>query len=105
MTTRVEYGGLRWGISYSHSKNASWPFATWLLRPDALEVQVHVWPFVANHFIFARKEVISLRLYRGFVSRGVQIEHVRRDYPPFVVFWSFGSGRLLEEAEAAGFAI
>lgn len=65
----------------------------------------HGWPLFTDHFFFAKNEVSLLRPYCGFFSGGVQIEHMRGDYPPFVVFWSFEAARLLADASAAGFLI
>jgi len=39
------------------------------------------------------------------LSFGVQIEHTKAKYPPFIVFWSFTVDRLLADAELAGFPI
>ena len=106
--SQKERGGLRWGESYWSAKNVTWPFATLTIRREYLEVD-SAFPFPFGifdaNFIFAPKEVSALRLYRGFFSRGIQVDHLRRDYPPFIVFWSFGASRVLTAAGAAGFTI
>src|SRR5262245_37809835 len=101
----LEYGGLRWGQSYWHSMNASWPFATWRLTSEALDVQVQAWPFANEQFHFSKPQLRSFRRYRGFLSFGVQIDHSRPDYPPFIVFWSFSTLRMLADAQASGWAM
>ena len=69
-----------------------------------LELEMNLWPIV-RRFHFTRKEVAALRKRRGLISVGVQIEHARPDYPPFILFWSFQRKRLLATAEAAGYLI
>ena len=101
----TEYGGLRWGASFWNAANATWPFATWRLAGDCLDVQVHAWPLITDHFVFAKKDVISLRITRGVISSGVRIEHSRPEYPPFILFWSFSAERVLSDAGAVGFPI
>jgi len=104
----MEWGGLRWGDSFWQAKNATWPLATWLVRPGMLKVDLPLfdfWPVFRVHFSFTPQDVHCLRLYRGMLSRGIRIEHCQRDIPPFVVFWSFSTKRVLANAGAAGFRI
>ena len=97
-------GGARWGQSFRKAANASWPLATLRITPYDLEIEIKLWPIV-RRFQFTRNEVVTLKKRRGLVSVGVQIEHARSDYPPFILFWSFQRKRLLATAEAAGYLI
>jgi hypothetical protein len=105
---RIERGGLRWGESFWIAKNATWPFATFTVRANYLEVICAV-PFPLGifdaTFIFTPSDVSELRIIWGLFSRGVHIKHRREDYPPFIVFWSFSASRVLASAGAAGFRI
>jgi hypothetical protein len=86
----------------------TWPFATLTVSADQLQIKsAPGFPFGVfdANFVLVHKDVISLRLYRGILSRGIQVEHLRSDIPPFIVFWSFGSGEVLAIARAAGFRI
>jgi hypothetical protein len=105
MTIPVKYGGLRWGESFWQAANVTWPFASWKLSSDSLEVTLGLGPFFVRRFSFARTEVKVLRPCHGIISSGVQIEHLKANYPPFIVFWSFTVDRLLADAESAGFPI
>jgi hypothetical protein len=103
---RIDRGGLRWGESYWRAKNVTWPFATLTVRDNYLEVDsAFPFPLFSANFIFVPKDVSALRPYRGFIRRGIQVEHFRRDYPSFIVFWSFFPARTLADAKVAGYTI
>ena len=105
MAVRVAYGGLRLGESFWRAANVTWPFASWKLSSDSLEVSLGLGPICLRRFTFARTEVRVLRPCNGMLSFGVQIEHTKAKYPPFIVFWSFTVDRLLADAESEGFPI
>ena len=86
----------------------TWPFATFMVRADYLEVN-SAFPFPGGifdaSFIFTPNDVNEMRLFWGVVSWGIHVKHHRRDYPPFILFWSFSASRVLASAGAAGFRI
>jgi hypothetical protein len=101
----IETGGLRWGHDYANGANATWPFAQLRITPVGLEIDLNLWPFLVRHFEFSKAQVKAIIKKRALFSVGVQIEHLRSDYPPFILFWSFHRRQLLEAAVAAGFRI
>jgi hypothetical protein len=86
-------GGLRWGNSFWLGWNATWPFATLDATADFLNIAVGFGPF-KRKFDFGKEEVQAVKLKGGFFSIGLQVEHLRPDYPPFVLFWTFAPRRL-----------
>jgi hypothetical protein len=105
MFLRVEYGGLRWGDSFWQAANVTWPLATLRMNTAALEVRLGLWPVFLRRFTFTRSDVTALRPCSGIISSGVQIEHTKANYPPFILFWSFAPARLLADASAAGYPV
>ena len=99
-----EIGGLRWGQSFWNAANATWPFATLQIGRDGIELRMILWPF-SQRFTLKRHEVECLKTRRGLFSFGVQVEHRKREYPPFILFWSFSPKTLLSSAQGAGYRI
>ena len=86
--------------------NASYPFAKLTATPIALELTCF-----NRRYIFPKKNILRISVYRGFVSVGLRIEHRIPSYPRFVVFWasifSWNSGyrRLQDQLEMLGYVI
>jgi len=90
-------GGCRYGIL-----NATWPFASLRLSAGTLTISVSALWF-SRVFEFIPKDVVAIRNISGFVSWGIQVEHVKPDYPQFIVFWTFNRSKLLRMVQLAGF--
>jgi hypothetical protein len=98
-------GGLRWGKSlWRGSSNATWPFATLRATAQALSIAVGLGP-LKRRFTFSRAEVDSVCLTRGLFSAGLQVQHSRPDYPPFILFWTFAPGRLSTALAKLGYSV
>ncbi|HEX4053739.1 MAG TPA: hypothetical protein VHX86_05705 [Tepidisphaeraceae bacterium] len=96
-------GGLRWGNTFWRGCNATWPFATLHATSEFLHISVGLGP-LRRRFDFAREEVKTVRLKRALFSIGLQVEHVRTDYPPFILFWTFGPRRLRFKLKELGYS-
>jgi hypothetical protein len=104
--TYSERGGLRYGTTYWKNRvNATWPFAVLSFTAETLEVQVSLGSLFKRKFVFDRSEITVLRRRDGLISRGVQIEHTKPEWPKVIVFWSFHPHRLLEVAATMGYPI
>jgi hypothetical protein len=99
-----ERGGLRWGRSFWWGANATWPFATLRVTREAVEVRVGGWP-LHRRFVFAPEEVRCFRRRAGLFCTGVQIDHERHDFPPFILFWTFHYLRLCAAVQALGYEV
>jgi hypothetical protein len=75
------------------------------MNTAALEVRLGLWPVFLRRFTFTRSDVTALRPCSGIISSGVQIEHTKANYPPFILFWSFAPAILLADASAAGYPV
>lgn len=83
----MEVGGLRWGASYWLAANVSWPFAEIHVTSERICVAMD---FLCFHkkYTFSTSEVISIRKKTGLFSVGIIIEHSKKDYLPFFLFWT-----------------
>ena len=93
-------GGGRIGYSYWRASNATWPFASLTVTPQTLTLKV-----LMKQYTFERETIRQLKRYRGILSTGLQIVHIRKDYPPFIVFWAFGFGVLKSELQRLGYSV
>jgi hypothetical protein len=93
-------GGARVGRSYWIASNATWPFASLQATPQTLTLTVLMKPYT-----FERKDIRQLKQCRGILFAGLQIVHLRKDYPPFVVFWTFNFDLLKSELQKLGFSV
>ncbi|HEU5256774.1 MAG TPA: hypothetical protein VFU28_12335 [Vicinamibacterales bacterium] len=59
------------------------------MSADRLHINVTVWNIWKRSFEFERVEVRQIRRKRGLFSVGVVVEHVKPEYPPFILFWTF----------------
>ena|SRR5688572_19832043 len=100
-----ELAGLRWGQSFWNAANATVPFVRVRITPACFEVRVNAWPFFTDHFVFSPSDVSEISIQRGWFSKGIRIKHLRNDYPPFILVWSFCCSQQLAAAKAAGFVV
>ncbi len=88
-------GGARIGMA-----NATWPFATLTVTKDRLDLNTSVF----GNLAFTREDVITMKYWSGFMSRGIQIHHKVPGYKQKVIFWTFGNPkRILAQIEDIGF--
>ena len=93
-------GGARVGHSYWIASNATWPFASLQATPQTLTLTV-----LMKQYAFERKDIRQLKRCQGVLSSGLQIAHLRKDYPPFIVFWTFNFEALKSELQELGFSV
>lgn len=103
--TYQETGGLRWGRSFILAMNASWPLAKLEATRDAIRIEMSFLGMMRRRFEFARADIRALRRRSGLMSVGLQVEHARSDYPPFIVFWTFRYPTLKARLEQLGYAV
>jgi hypothetical protein len=101
----VETGGLRWGQSFWSGENATWPFARIRVSSDRLRISVLDWNFSKRWFDFEQLEVRQLRRKRGLFSVGIVVEHLKREYPPFILFWTFRYKTLSRALRRFGYTV
>jgi hypothetical protein len=80
--------------------NATIPFATLVVAPDAITLSV-----IGRQYRFEKSQVLSLAKYRGFLSSGLKIEHKASSTPPHVVFWTTNFEKLASALERLGWPI
>lgn len=75
-------GGARIG-----SANASWPFATFKVNKDKLELNASI----VGNLVFQPKDIISIEPYTKFtfIGKGIKINHSITNYDSEVIFWTF----------------
>jgi hypothetical protein len=75
-------GGARIG-----SANASWPFATFKVNKDKLELNASI----VGNLVFQPKDIISIEPYTkfAFIGKGIKINHSIINYDSEVIFWTF----------------
>ena len=75
-------GGARIG-----SANASWPFATFKVSKDKLELNASI----VGNLVFQPKDIISIEPYSKFtfIGKGIKINHSVTNYDNEVIFWTF----------------
>lgn len=75
-------GGARIG-----SVNASWPFATFKVSKDKLELNASI----VGNLVFQPQDIISIEPYSKFtfIGKGIKINHSITNYDSEVIFWTF----------------
>lgn len=75
-------GGARIG-----SANASWPFATFKVSKDKMELNASI----VGNLVFQPKDIISIEPYSKFtfIGKGIKINHSITNYDSEVIFWTF----------------
>ena len=95
-----QQGGGRIGRSYWWASNATWPFASLTVTRQTLTLQTPM-----KQYTFEKDAIAQLKRYQGVLSIGLQISHTKKDYPPFIVFWSFDFGTLKSELHRLGYNV
>lgn len=95
-----QIGGGRIGYSRWIALNATWPFASLTVTPQTLILKVPM-----RQYIFERDIIRQLKHYQSILSTGLQIIHTRKDYPPFIVFWTFSFEVLKSELQRQGYSV
>jgi len=72
---------------------------------DHLQISVAVWNIWKRSFEFERVDVRQIRRRRGLFSVGVVVEHVKPEYPPFILFWTFRYKILSEALQRLGYTV
>src|ERR1051325_5384413 len=101
MTEYVETGGLRWGESYWRAANATWPFAKVRISQGPVQLRMKGWGWDLT-FDLEKSELLAVRRRRGLFAVGVQFEHQKPDYPPFLLFWTFRPKTIFRELRRLG---
>jgi hypothetical protein len=89
-----QYGGARLGPF-----NATWPLAKLTVEPQELRLTV----LGVIKMTFPKSSITRLGEHRGFISRGLRIEHRGARAPQYVVFWTWNLAALLEALRVAGY--
>lgn len=74
-------GGARIGLA-----NATWPFATFKVSKDKLELNASI----VGNLVFLPKDIISIEPYTKFtfIGKGIKINHRITNYDSEVIFWT-----------------
>ena len=95
MEKYVQTGGTRIGVL-----NVSWPFSKLEVSDGGIIVSVF-----SKKYNFDKREIKRLSDYRGFFSKGVQIEHTKTNYDKVFIFWSFNQKEVNKNLERLGYNI
>ena len=93
-------GGARIGRSYWISSNATWPFASLIATSQVITLKVLI-----KQYVFKNENIQQLKRCQGILFAGLQIVHTRKDYPPFIVFWTSNFELLKSEFQKLGFSV
>ena len=79
--------------------NATWPFASLEVTDSELRLRCfwQCWTFPKN-------QIVRLSEHRSF-STGLRIQHSIESYTRFIVFWTFGYGKLKHALEERGYTV
>ena len=58
-----------------------------------------------RNYVFPRSSIQSLHRHGGIFSVGLRIEHRVQSAPEFIVFWTFGFGRLKLKLKNLGYEV
>ena len=101
----TQVGGIRCGSSYWNATNSSWPFVKLCLSQDMIEITIRGLVSSPTVLQFARSDIRGIRERKGLFSAGIQIEHKRCEYAPFVIFWTFDYSGLRNALKQRGFPL
>jgi len=105
MSEYVETGGLRWGQAFGQAANVSWPFARIRVSRERVHLTMKFWKIWNLTFDLEKSELQAIRKRHGLFSVGVQFEHRKGDYPPFLLFWTFREKTLFGELRRLGYNV
>jgi hypothetical protein len=93
-------GGGRVGYSPWLALNATWPFASLTVTSQTITLKVPM-----KRYTFEKDTIHQLKRYQSILSTGLQIIHTRKDYPPFIAFWTFNFEVLKTELQKLGYSV
>lgn len=79
--------------------NATRPFATFEVTDSELRLRCF-W----KRWTFPKNQITRLSVHRSFCT-GLRIQHGIESYTPFIVFWTFGYGKLKRALEERGYTV
>src|SRR5438876_9610930 len=79
---------------------ATWPFAKLTVTREAISLRL-LWKL----YVFRTADIVQIRGLSFLFQRGIRIVHTVREYPRFVLFWTFSYWRLTEELRERGFSV
>jgi hypothetical protein len=91
----TQIGGVRLDLF-----NATWPFAEIVITREKIKLKVF-----SKEYEFEKNQIIGLREYNGILSKGMIIEHNKRNYSHHMVFWSLSFKKLKRAAEMLGYSV
>jgi hypothetical protein len=80
--------------------NATWPFAKLFVSREKVKLKVF-----SKEYEFEKNQIIGLREYNGILSKGMIIEHNKREYPHHMLFWTFSFKKLKKSVEILGHSV
>ncbi len=93
-------GGLRWGQTFFFSYNLSYPLAVLVISDEWITLKALFKPVDIQ-----KAEVGKVSLAKGWFSKGLRIEHTKRDAPPFIIFWTWKPEEVLNSFAAHGYKV
>ncbi len=96
-----DIGGIRAGRSYSFSAPFSYPLGSLEVNEFSLCLKSPL-----TTYELPRDDVVSIRLFDGFLSPGIQIEHRVKATPSFLVFWCMQNrNNIINQLESLHFPV
>lgn len=102
-----QIGGVKIGRDITRCWNIAWPFARIFVDENRLEIRVFLFG-VTKKYLFARDEIVGLRIEKATFSRVLVIEHRDAKYAKFIAWESFpsrGFQILRDELEFCGYSV
>jgi len=101
----AQTGGLRWTIAPGVVMNATWPFARITVAAESVEVTFSVLGFFRRTFSFTHQTLQKAQRQWWVLSTGVRLIHSVPDYPPYILFWTFGYRSLAAALRTHGYRV
>jgi hypothetical protein len=79
---------------------ATWPFAKNTVTIQTIELSCFF-----KKYILEKSQIIVVRMYKGFFSKGLIIEHNRTEYPQRMVYWPVDFHMLKKHLENLGYLV
>ena len=80
--------------------NATWPFAKIVASREKVKLRVF-----SKEYEFEKNQIIGLREYNGIFSKGMIIEHKKKEYPHHIVFWTFSFKKIKKGLDSLGYYV
>jgi hypothetical protein len=84
MKNLIYRGGARKGLV-----NVTWPLVTLKISKTQLELKA----FMIGELCLSRKDIVSITIYSGFFSKGLQISYQRDGIREKIIFWTWQNPR------------